>query len=82
MEEEEFFKQYELEMEMLPQGIEDLGVKIALPKNANKICWEFMIFNKLKIDEIIKISNEFSFVSENDVKFILTRKNKTTEDEK
>jgi len=32
MEEEEFFKQYELEMEMLPQGIEDLGVKIALPK--------------------------------------------------
>jgi len=41
-----------------------------------------MIFNKLKIDEIIKISNEFSFVSENDVKFILTRKNKTTEDEK
>lgn len=73
---EEFFKEFELDMQMLPYGVEEFGVNIALPKNAEEICWDFMIHNKLKIDEIIKVSDNFEFVSESNFKFILTRKQK------
>ena len=73
---EEFFKEFELDMQMLPYGVEELGVSIALPKDAEQICWDFMVHNKIKIDEIIKISDNFEFVSESNLKFILTRKQK------
>ena len=71
---EEFFKEFELDMQMLPYGVEELGVSIALPKDAEQICWDFMINNKIKIDEIIKVSDEFEFVSESNFKFILKRR--------
>jgi len=71
---EQFFKEFELDMQMLPYGVEELGVSIALPKNAEELCWDFMNHNKLKIDEIIKVSDEFEFVSESNFKFILKRK--------
>jgi hypothetical protein len=74
---EEFFKEFELDMQMLPYGVEELGVSIALPKDAEQICWDFIMYNKIKIDEIIKVSDNFEFVSKSNFKFILTRKLKT-----
>jgi len=73
MNQEEFFREFELDVEMLPHGIEELGVKVHLP-NAKKVCWDFIIYNKIKIEEIIKISDGFDFVGENNFKFILNRK--------
>ena len=73
---EEFFKEFKLDMQILPYGAEELGVSIVFPKDAEQICWDFMIHNKIKIDEIIRVSDEFEFVSESDFKFILTRKEK------
>jgi len=71
---EEFFKEFELDMQMLPYGVEELGVSIALPKDAEQICWDFIMHNKIKIDEVIKVSDNFEFVSESNFKFILTKK--------
>jgi len=73
---EDFFKEFELDMQMLPYGVEELGVSIALPKDAEQICWDFIIKNNINIDDIIKISDSFEFISENNFKFILTRKQK------
>lgn len=69
----EFFKEFKLDMQILPYGVEEFGVSIALPQDAEQICWDLMIHNKIKIDEIIKVSDDFDFVSESNFKFILTR---------
>jgi len=73
---QEFFEQFDLDMEMLPYGVEDLAVKIAVPRDAENICWDFLMHNsnKINLDKVIEISDNFEFVSDTNVKFILTRR--------
>lgn len=71
MNKEEFFKEFDLQVKLW-------GQPIAKPKNIEDNCWDFIQHNNIKLDEITKLSDSFSFTNENDIEFVFER-NEVTE---
>ena len=69
---EEFFKIFDLELQQVVLG--NTCIQVAKPNTANDVAWKYIIKNKIDLDEIIKISTQFSFTTSNDWKFVFTRK--------